>query len=134
MALTTRRGYGRKLASPRATWSRYSSFFPTNPPLFNPKKQIRTTAAVLANMVQKAARKPSISARVWSWAPECSVTDAAMAAVTARPTEFPICDASLKTPPANDCVSAGKASEMMRFDTVKRTECTLDGQQFIDTK
>lgn len=43
-----------------------------------------------------------------------------MAAVTARPTALPIWPTSAKTPPARDWRSAGKASEMMRFETVKR--------------
>lgn len=98
-----------------------SSFLPINPPLFNPKKQIRATPAALTKMVQKAARKPSINATLWSLLLECSVTDAAMAAVTANPTELPNCDTSLNTPPANDCVSTGNASEMTMLDTVKRT-------------
>jgi hypothetical protein len=50
---------------------------------------------------------------------------AAMAAVTARPTEFPNWLTSLKTPPASDWTSGGKASEITRLETVKRTrkEC-----------
>lgn len=100
------------------------SFFPTNPPRFKPMKQITTTLAALTKMVQNAARNPSIKAILWSFTSECSVTDAAMAAVTARPTEFPNCDTSLNTPPASDCVSTGNASEMTMFDTVKRTVLT----------
>lgn len=102
-----------------------------NPPLLNPKKQITATPAALTKIVQKAARKPSINAILVSLEPECSVTDAAMAAVTARPTEFPNCDTSLKTPPARDCVSTGNASDMMRFDTVKSTASSAPRHQII---
>jgi len=49
------------------------------------------------------------------------VTEAAIAAVTASPTEFPNCATSLKTPPARDCKSAGNASDITRFEAVKRT-------------
>lgn len=55
---------------------------------------------------------------------ECSVTDAEMAPVIARPTELPNWVTSLKTPPASDCRSAGKASEITRFEMVKSTRKT----------
>ena len=80
-----------------------------------------TTTIVPANIVQNAARKPFISAISCSWIPECSVTDDAIAAVTAKPTELPNCATTLKTAPASDCVSPGNASDMTRLDTVNRT-------------
>lgn len=51
-----------------------------------------------------------------------SLTDAAMAAVAASPTEFPSCEMVLKTPPANACESGGNARQITRLDTVHSTE------------
>lgn len=44
-----------------------------------------------------------------------------MAAVTAKPTELPIWEIVLKTPPARAWVVEGKALVMMRLEIVKRT-------------
>lgn len=55
------------------------------------------------------------------------MTDAAIAAVTARPTLFPNWATSLKTPPASDWTSGGKESDMTRLDAVKSTVLLLAG-------
>ena len=62
-----------------------------------------------------------MSATLGSFSRELFVTDAAMAEVMAKPTEFPNCEASLNTPPARDCTSGGKASEITRLETVNST-------------
>lgn len=93
-----------------------------NTPIFlKPTSVTTSTIPVLPNTVQNAARYPSIRATVSSELAECAVTDAAIAAVTARPTELPNCATTLNTPPARDCVSGGKASEMTRFETLNST-------------
>lgn len=49
------------------------------------------------------------------------MTLAAMTALVARPTLFPICATVLKTLPANAWSRAGKTAVMTRFETVNRT-------------
>ncbi|KAI0403554.1 hypothetical protein F4802DRAFT_598948 [Xylaria palmicola] len=84
----------------------------------SPKKPITTTDAAAANTVQNADRYLFIGAAVLSALRKWSVTDDAMAAVTASPTAFPNCATSLKAPLATDWTSCGKASEMTMLDTV----------------
>lgn len=91
------------------------------PACLKPTELTSSTIAVLAKIVQKAARKPSINTSLLPALVECSLTDAAMVAVIARPTELPNCATALKTLPARDCSSVGKASDMTRLQTLKRT-------------
>ena len=98
----------------------HSSVFPMMPHFLRPMRLMMSTMAVLAKMVQNAARKPSINA-TFSVAAECSVTEAAMAAVTARPKALPNWATSLKTPPASDCIWAGNASEINKLETLNKT-------------
>ena len=85
---------------------------------------IITTTPVLAKTVQNAALYPAMSCPFWSGAPECSVTVAAITAVIASPKEFPNWATWLNTAPANDCSSAGSASDINRFDMLKKTTGT----------
>lgn len=90
------------------------------PACLKPTQLITSTIAVLAKIVQNAARNPFIDPGI-ALSDECSVTDDAMTAVTARPTEFPNCATSLTTPPARDWSSMGKASDMRRLEMLNRT-------------
>jgi hypothetical protein len=85
----------------------YSSFFPTVPLFLKPTHATKNTIAIHADIAQKAARYPAMTASAWSCDGECSVTEDAIAAVIARPTELPIWETSWKTPPARDCTSTG---------------------------
>ncbi|CRK13166.1 hypothetical protein BN1708_002524 [Verticillium longisporum] len=84
-----------------------------------------TTATMPADMVQNAARYPAISRSSRFSIPECSDTDAAMAAVAARPTELPNWATSLKTPPASERLKICR--EGIRDDEVRHGEkdCTV---------
>lgn len=90
------------------------------PYFLNPMRLMMSTMAVLAKMAQNAARKPSINA-TFSTASERSVTEAAMAAVTASPKALPNWATALKTPPASDWIWAGNASEISKLETLNRT-------------
>lgn len=76
----------------------YSDFLPTLPPLRSPKKLIMQTTIIDANISQKAAWYPFSRSLLAEW----SVTDAATAALTAKPTEFPTWETELNTAPARD--------------------------------
>jgi len=99
----------------------HSFFKPTFPDFLNPNKLTKTTSSILEKQAQKVALKPFIKESglrlsISSWSPP--VTVEAITAPTVKPTELPIWERVLKTPPARLCFEPGKASAIIRLEMV----------------
>jgi hypothetical protein len=107
----------------------YAAFKPTFPNPLSPPAQTKLPTTPHPKHIQNDAWYPLQSTPASSSpAPSCAqLTLAATNAVSAKPTEFPICARVLNVPPANACVRSGNCAVMDKFEMVHRTTVSWTG-------